>query len=385
MKRFAPRLKRFVVGCVAVLGFNLPTAQAQEGQGGDGILSGIRDVLSFRSPAKAFLAAMRIPVAEDALPAMKDLADNQGDAETAARAALWVGLYFYGGGSTRDALTWFETAEKRQASAETRARSRFWVEHCRNLLGVDAAGAGERGSAGSIPELLSELALGDSELRRGRAPQALKRYLAQEGDARRLGCLGPVYYRVALVLATAPAMGRDAGIDLAAIRNWERNTISSPERALAALLREEPDTGVAADSTRNVFAPVDDEPGDAEVAERDSTPGTPDPTRASAQAADDSRAETGRGDSGRDDSGREVYAVQLGAFRDRDRARSEMERLTQRGLSVRLDRESNAEGEWFRIRLGREASREAAERLAERVCAGLEYSVVRLEGSRGER
>lgn len=370
------RARGLVAICAVALGVCLPavSVRAQDGQGGEGILSGLRDVLSFRSPAEAYLAAMRAPVAEDALPVMKDLADNQGDAETAARAAIWVGLYYYGGGSTRDALTWFETAEKRQASAETRARSRFWVEQCRNLLGVDAAGIGERGSAGSVPEVLAELALGDSELRRGRAPQALKRYLAQEGDARRLGCLGPVYYRVALILATAPTMGRDAGIDLAAIRNWERNTMTSPERALAALLREEPDAVVPADSTLAPGTPAEDEPADAEVAERDSTPASSAPREVSAPAGG-ARGETVR----------EVYAVQLGAFRDRDRARGEMERLTQRGLSVRLDRESSAEGDWYRIRLGREATREAAERLAERVCGGLDYSVVRLEGSRGEQ
>jgi cell division septation protein DedD len=73
-----------------------------------------------------------------------------------------------------------------------------------------------------------------------------------------------------------------------------------------------------------------------------------------------------------------LYSVQLGAFRDRERARQEMERLVGRDLSVRLDREESDGTLLYKIRLGRCASKEEAEDLARRLCRGLTWQVVRI-------
>ena len=72
--------------------------------------------------------------------------------------------------------------------------------------------------------------------------------------------------------------------------------------------------------------------------------------------------------------------IQLGAYGNRDRAREEMERLTSRGLSVRLERGVDASGDRvFRIRLGAASSRAQAEALAGRVLDGLPYQLVPVE------
>lgn len=346
-------------------------SRAQEdatGPDGDNILEGLKNVLSFRSPAEAYQAALRVPSADLALPAMKNLAENKGDAEIAARAGIWVGLYYYGAGATRDALSWFETAAKAGAEGAEHARAQFWTEQCRNLLEDEGSGdAAARGGASTVSDVLAGLAIGDQDLRHGKAGAALRQYLALEGDASRLGCLGPVYYRVALVLATAPSAADGLGVDANALRGWEARTALSPERALAAAFEEGGDTRPTAADSTSTAEPAPDEEEDAEAA----------------PAADTARSEAAeRGERSATpipSSTREVYSIQLGAFHDRNRARAEMERLTLRGLSVRLDHESDASGDWYRIRVGRESSREAAEALADRVCAGLDHSIVKVE------
>ncbi|MFN8549096.1 MAG: SPOR domain-containing protein [Candidatus Eisenbacteria bacterium] len=333
----------------------------------ENLLSGLKNVLSFRSPAEAYQAALRVPSADLALPAMKNLAENKGDAETATRAAIWVGLYYYGAGATRDALGWFESAAKAGGEGVEQARARFWSEQCRNLLEDEGQeSSAVRGGASTVPDVLAGLAVGDQELRHGKTNAALRRYLALEGDAARLGCLGPVYYRVALVLATAPSAAEGLGIDPNSLRGWEARTALSPERALAAAFEATGDVApAAADSTKaSDTAREDEEDTEAPPAAGSAEAGTPDQAREAAPPSTEARA---------------VYSIQLGAFRDRDRARAEMERLTLRGLSVRLDHESDASGDWYRIRVGRESSREAAAALADRVCQGLDHSIVKLE------
>ncbi len=362
-----PRTRCALLACslLATLLFLTSIARAQDDPGRENILRGLRDALSFRSPAEAYLAALAVPTAEDALSAMKNLAENQSDPETAAKAAVWIGLYYYGAGASRDALTWFELGLKGGAHDEARDRARFWAEQCRSVLEVEGTGeATTRGSANSIPAVLAALAVGDQELRHGKANPALRAYLAEEGSAARLGCLGPVYYRIALVLSTSPALGQDLGLTLESIEAWEKRTASSPERALAATFMAGNAEPVVAppDSTQEGAAPTPEE-------DDDEAPATAAPVESTAKAT------PGEVDG--------TFAVQLGAYRDRARAREEMERLTLRGLSVRLDRESDEGGDWYRIRLGRESSRAAAAALAERVCQGLDYSVVRLTGPRG--
>ncbi len=77
---------------------------------------------------------------------------------------------------------------------------------------------------------------------------------------------------------------------------------------------------------------------------------------------------------GNDASG--YYTLQLGAFRERDGARRAMEELTTRGLSVRLEEKTDASGDRLHvIRLGRCATREEAQAIADRLLEGIEYQI----------
>lgn len=327
-------------------------ARAQDDR--KGFLGGIQEALSFRSPSEAFAAARQMSSAEEALPVMKRLAEQGGDGAVAARASLWLGHYDYGAGWTGDALAAYRDAWRDEADDATRSEARFWVLHCENLLESAESTSLDIHSAHRASDILAALAAGDRALRGGDPRRALQLYLEQEGAAERLGCLGPVYYRLAL-LHTAEGSGAGQALDPATLQSWETKVARSPERALVAAFEKGPTS--AGSTTAGETAQLPDS-GTAPGPQSS----TPPPVLIEAAPAK-----------------AEEWVVQLGAYRDRELARNAMEQLTQRDLSVRLERTADGEGgEWFRIRLGREANRDAARDLAERLCQGLAYDLVQV-------
>jgi cell division septation protein DedD len=238
---------------------------------------------------------------------------------------------------------------------------------------------------------------GDSLVRGGRPLDALRVYLALEGEARRLECLSLLYYRVGLIVgaATASGGGRNGLLDWETLSTWEPVVASSPERALVAKLRRGPSSRAVQDrASETPFAePVVDArptavspagpgefPDSLFPSQGTSLSETPVSSEAPGGAETSGTLETaGRtrsGDSFRSERS-SVYVLQLGAFRDRDGARRAMERFTSRGLSVRLEEKTEAKGERLHlIWLGRCESREEARALAERVLDGIDYEIV---------
>lgn len=384
MKCFHPRPLP-VLACAASLLLVLAAHSQERERPRPGLLRELRNRLSLRAPEEIWQEARSKPRATDALPLMESLAGRGGNSPHAAAAALWLGHYHYGEGRITSALGYFDQAASHADEEGVLEEARFWAAQSRNLQGEEPARARDR-SPVTPAGVLADLARHDGELRAGDFEAALHGYLALEGTARQMGCLGPLLYRVGLVAAAGSAQGDGAAVDWDLIERWEAASPSSPERALVA--------AIAATSRKNETAlpPLEDslrgpqaQPGFAE-------PPAPGPAEDSLEAGTTGAAAVSSGEVGDTESEGEArrslgeteepadafFSVQLGAFRDRDHARSEMERLVSRGLSVRLDRESSQGTEYFKIRLGRTVTREEAEDLAERLCRGLDWQVVRI-------
>jgi cell division septation protein DedD len=348
-----------------------------------GLLEEIRSRLSFRSASEVWEEARLTPSVDQARTMMESLLERRGDPVYAARAALWLGHFEYGAQQTERALVYFETGVAKAPSGPERDEALFWASQCRALLDRDDHGGA---GAGGMFGVLQAVARIDGELRAGRAEEALRGYLSLEGDARRAGCLGPLLYRVGLAGA-AGADERGPGGVRDVIARWERDAPVSPERALAAAITPEPvappplSSPAGADSAAGagVAAPVE--------SGSDSTAPTSAPSKAAADAPDPAAPENGPhpSDIGADrpeETGADaapIYAVQLGAFADPERARSRLAQLTAQGLPVRLEREERDGETLYKIRLGEARSREEAQEMALRFCRGLEYRIVRVE------
>lgn len=348
-----------------------PTAGEETEPKGNGFLGGLRGALSLKSSEDLWNSAREMKSASGAVPLMENLLSREKEPEPAARAGLWLGHYYYGGGRTRDALGYFEEALRIAEDPATRAEAAFWTTQCRGLLDLiepQATSLPVAEAFPSTPALLTAVAHGDALVRRGDPLGALRSYLTLEGEARRLGCLGPLYYRVALVIAAASsAGGRGELARWDTVESWEPRVACAPERALVASLRFEK-SSVVPHLTAHAR-------GEASPASRfaegqaDSLVAEPIPSgRAPADALGETAGQTG-GD----------YVIQIGAYRDEGRARSEVERLTARGLAVRLERGVDRDGaQVFRIRLGRERTREDAERMARRLLGDVPYEIFRV-------
>lgn len=343
-----------------------------------GILGDLRARMTSGSPLDTWERARSLASAAQAATLMKELVTQTRDPDVSALAALWLGHYSYGGGRLREAHAYFERATQ-AGPEETRAEARFWIAHCGNLL------ATSQPQPSALPvvepmehvsEVLAGLAAGDAAIRMGDPRDAVRRYLALEGEARRLHCLAPLYYRVALVVSATEASGRTGdSVGWSTVRSWEAAVAMAPERAIVALLesgrmkqgdllteqRGEPPSDPGTQFSEPTEEPAPELP---EVSPEPIPPPAPETPAAAAPAVED------------DDSLR-YFVIQLGAYHDRRSARREMERLTTQGLSVRMEPGRDAEGrEIFRIRLGREQTRDEAKDLAARLVAGMEYEIL---------
>jgi hypothetical protein len=369
---------------VAAGGLCAAYAQGQtvpsKGRGGlgPGLFRNLRDRLLGRSGPDALREATLLSDGSAARDVMEGLAGRGGDEITAGRAALWMGHYHYGAGDTEAALAWFEKARQAGDGPTERSESGFWVAQCRNILGrAQESASGSQGEG--VAAVLGQVARLDGELRVGRVESALRGYLGLEADARRAGCLGPLLYRFGLAGASG-AGGTDLG--WSTVRAWEPACAISPEYALVQAMQ--PPAAVSAASGGEASAtPFVEVPGGA-AAERDSGGGT---TGGASGAAD--RIPQGEGgpppragvagDAATPRSGADGgYAVQLGSFRDADRAVREAQRLEGLGLAVRVEAEQVDGVVWHRIRLGLYGSREEAEESALARCTGLEWRIVRV-------
>ena len=338
------------------------------------------------------------------------------DPDISAQAAVWLGQYEYTLGRLESAFGYFQRATQLARDGALFAQAEFWSDHTANLLVADPhalhpagpvqgdlPGGADSGSVGARPpgrrsggagpvglldpipayQVLGELAEGDGRMRSGEFQAAIRVYLEAEGRARDLGRLGPLAYRAALSMTRALEDGKaDPLFETDAVESWDAELAEAPERGLVfALLRAGETIGTSRESVSSEFAnpvPRGEDSGTVESrkwgdgAEGILTPDDPPSTRGTSSA----RAEPGRSGT----VGQELFVIQLGAFRDRERAREEMERLTSRGLSVRLELGTDPSGDRvFRIRLGAPSSRQQAEALAARVLEGVPHQLVLVE------
>jgi cell division septation protein DedD len=354
-------------------------------------------ILSGESGSDDWREARAVVQAAEAQPLMEALARRGRDPQGAARAAYWLGLFHYGSGDPATAATYFELAAA-GSDPEVARQAGIWTGQCRQLAGKAAHAEGPVvGELDDLFEVREAMMRGDSLVRAGRPLDALRAYLALEGEARRLACLSLLYYRLGLIVGAASASGggRNGLLDWETLATWEPAVATSPERALVAQLRRAPGKAAQNRGSETPFAEpvVDGRPsavspqGPGEFPdslfpfeEQAYGSGTPESGETLAGAGTSGAPETASGARSEDSlrpQGSLIYVLQLGAFRDRDRARRAMERFTVLGLSVRLEEQTDAKGERLHlIWLGRCESREEAHALAERVLDGIDYEVV---------
>jgi cell division septation protein DedD len=306
--------------------------------------------------------------AEEARPLMEALSRRSRDAEGSARAAYWLGLYHYGSGDPATAAPYFDLAAGGE-DPEVARQARIWNAQCRQLLGGESEGATD-----SPPENLRDsfalraaVSEADALVRAGHPLEALRSYLALEAEARALECLSWIYYRVGLILSASGT--REGSSDWAPLAEWDPVVATSPERALIAKLRNQPRAVSAPRESAPFAEPVVAEAQPSVSAEPGEFPDSlferPESMDEAPEPRQPSNAPSG------------YYALQLGAFRERDSARRAMEEFTARGLSVRLEQKTDAQGDLLHlIWLGRCATREEAESLARRLLQGIDYQIV---------
>ncbi|MCA9729765.1 MAG: hypothetical protein KC729_18930, partial [Candidatus Eisenbacteria bacterium] len=99
--------------------------------------SGTRNVappLSGQAGSDDWKRARSLVHAAEAKPEMEALAHRDRDPRTAARAAYWLGLYYYGSGEPVNALSYFEMAAATN-DPEIARPARIWSDQCRQLAG----------------------------------------------------------------------------------------------------------------------------------------------------------------------------------------------------------------------------------------------------------
>ncbi|MCB9462595.1 MAG: SPOR domain-containing protein [Candidatus Eisenbacteria bacterium] len=249
------------------------------------------------------------------------------------------------------------------------------------------SGPGESVEPAPFYHVLTELAEGDAETRSGELDAAMRTYLEAEGRARENGALGPLAYRAALIAERAREMEKggkkDPIFDTAPIRSWDDILSLSPERGLVfAALRSNESIAPPSSKGGSEFASQVGSGGRVEAGSVESVKWgdgaegilSEESVGRESSASREARAEVASR------AQEELYVIQIAAYGDRERARMEMERLTSRGLSVRLERGFDGSGERvYRIRLGAASSRAEAEALAGRILDGLPYQLVRVE------
>ncbi len=292
-----------------------PSYAQREGRGG--ILRGLIEELAPGNPEEIEREAREARDGSEALRLEGILQSRFADDPAGVRAALWVGLYYYGAGEEESALDYFERARSHAKDPELRSRAAFWCEQVRLLTGREPLSAAEEPDRPGFWGTLRQLARADRSIREGRRGEAEAQLLSLEGDARRAGLLGPDLARWGDVLGL-PGAGR-----------IDRRTLDPIARACFAL------------------------PERIRLGEEAPPPYSPAP---------------------------EVWSLQFGAFVDRDNAERLKDDLERRDLDVRIDEEDAGGRTWYRVRMGELSGRAPAESLAAGAAraAGIDCQIVRI-------
>ena len=139
--------------CLAMLlssGFPVVHAERQRPPG---ILRGLIGELV---PGSAREIEERASQARDGAEALRlygSLQSRFGGTPEGVRAALWVGIYYYGAGEEESSLEYFERARRNARDPELLARAEFWCDQVRLRTGrepLPVRGGGARGGFGAL-------------------------------------------------------------------------------------------------------------------------------------------------------------------------------------------------------------------------------------------
>jgi hypothetical protein len=302
--------------CLLLLLLAQPGHAQKEGQG---ILRGLIDNLTPDSPEQLEDGAVATRDATEALKRYGSLLARHPDSPQGVRAAIWIGLYYYGAGDMASALEYFERGRKRAKDPELKSRAEFWCDAARLAAGVEPLPDGPDAGRRTSWDTLRGLVRADRSTRARRPGEAEQQLLSLEGDARRGGLLGLLAARWGSVFASGgPARG-------------DRESLRPLRLAIAELPEE------------IYFQDREAPPPPAPVAD-------------------------------------ETWSIQFGAFLEEDNAKEMRKELERKGCDVRIDEEDEEGQHWYRVREGELSTRAAAESLAAVSAdeSGFPYQIVRI-------
>jgi len=263
----------------------------------------LKDLIDGIAPADREDSALEARQTRDGSEALRlrgALQSRFGREREGVESALWIGLYYYGVGQEEEALAYFERARRHAADPDLLARASFWCEQARMRTGHEPLGAEESEPGVGVWATLRRLVGVDRAIASGRRGQAEEGVLALEGEMRRAGILGLGLARWGEILQL-PGTGRLARSEIAPMI---RACAALPERLHAPAISSGPLT----------------EPGG--------------------------------------------WAVQFGAFLERENAEGQVAELARLGLEVGIEETRQGGRVWYRTRIGGIDGRDAADSVA---------------------
>jgi hypothetical protein len=201
--------RAFLIVCLLFVAAEGTPAHAQK-EHSPGLLRGLIGEIVPGSAREIEERALRARDGSEALRLYGSLQSRYAGDPEGVRAALWVGLYYYGVGEEESSLEYFERARKNARTGDLRARAVFWCDQVRLRTGREPLPIEEE--EGGMFGALGKLTRVDRSVREGRRGEAENGLLALEGEARRAGLLGPCLARWGDVLRM-PGSGRvDRGL-----------------------------------------------------------------------------------------------------------------------------------------------------------------------------
>jgi hypothetical protein len=294
-----------VAGTIAALFFSSLPAFAQKERSG-GILRGLIHTIAPGSPEdleQQARTARDVPTALDVYETLESRFSNRPEG---VRAAIWVGLYYYGRNDVGTALSHFERARSGAQGSYLLARASFWCDQARLMTGSEPIGPDRAEDTDGFWGALRALTRVDRAIQADRRGEAEASLLSIEGAARRAGLLGPEVARWGDVLRMPGPGGRTNQAILSPIL---RATAELPERLLIK------DPAPPADKGRET----------------------------------------------------ETWAVQFGAFLESENAEALAHVLKSRGIESRIDEGEQEGRRWYRVRLAETSDRPLADSLCRRI------------------
>jgi hypothetical protein len=303
--------------CFVLLASAGVVAVRAERQRPPGILRGLIGELVPGSPHEIEERASQARDGAEALRLYGSLQSRFGASPEGVRAALWVGIYFYGAGEEESSLEYFERARHYARDPELVARAEFWCDQVRLRTGREPLPSEEGRGRGGF-RALQALVRVDRSIREGRRSEAEAELLSIEGEIRRAGLLGPYMARWGDLLRM-PGSGR---VNRTVLDPFIEAGAGLPERLRLAV-----------------------------------------PAPAASPAS------------------QEEWSLQFGAFLDQENATAQVHEFQRKGLELRIDEATDDGRAWFRTRFGKFTSHAAAESTAAGLGlpAGTPHDIVRLQ------